>query len=144
MKNLLIVYACCLGLMSCSSGPSPIAYRQDECVFCKMTIMDAKYGCQIMNNKGKAYNFDDLSCLIGYLKADIIDSSQIKGIYVSDYLTDGLLIQAETAFYVASAQLRSPMAGNIAAFSNSDSAKAYAVKWGGTLAAWKTIKSTFQ
>lgn len=144
MKKLLIIYAVCLGLLSCSNGPSPIAYRQDECVFCKMTVMDARFGCQIKNNKGKAYIFDDLSCLIGYLKADIIDSSQIKGVYVPDYLTDGLLIPAETAFYVASEQLRSPMAGNIAAFSSSDSAKAYATKWGGELATWQTIKSTYQ
>ena len=141
MKTFILLIISSILLFGCNSGPAPIAYRQEECVFCKMTIMDPKFGCQIKNDKGKVFNFDDLSCLTSYLKGDILDTNHLSGIYVPNYLADGELFAAETAFYVASELLRSPMAGNIAAFSNKDSAIALATKLNGKLASWQNIKA---
>jgi copper chaperone NosL len=126
-------------MTSCSKGPKPIAYGKEECTFCKMTIMDKRFGCQIMNTKGKAYSFDDLSCLVGYMQTDIIKQEDIAGIYVPDYLGDNSLHLASGLQFVASEAFRSPMAGNIAAFANADSAAEYARKMNGKKVVWNQI-----
>jgi copper chaperone NosL len=129
------------GLSGCSSDPQPIEYGKAECSFCKMIIMDKRFGCQVVNTKGKPFHFDDLSCLTGYLDTDIISKTDIAGIYVPDYLGNNELTEAEKLSYVASELFRSPMAGNVAAFTNKDSAKSYASKMNGTIADWERIKN---
>ena len=127
------------GLAGCHTGPQPIEYGKAECSFCKMTIMDKRFGCQIVNTKGKAFHFDDLSCLVGYLDTDIISAADIAGIYVPDYLGTNELLEAEKLFYVASELFRSPMAGNVAAFANKDSASQYVTRMNGNLMDWKQV-----
>jgi copper chaperone NosL len=128
--------------LSCSKGPKAIDYGRDECTFCKMTIMDKRFGCQIVNTKGKHFNFDDLSCMIGYLETGVIARPDIGVMYVPDYLAENNLLPAEGLFYVASEKLHSPMAGNVAAFSIADSAAKYAESLPGQLTTWdKIIKS---
>ncbi len=139
MRIFNIIFSFVILLISCSKGPRPIAYGKEECTFCKMTIMDKRFGCQIMNTKGKAYSFDDLSCLVGYMQTDIIQQTNIAGIYVPDYLGDNSLHLANALQFVASEKFRSPMAGNIAAFTNADSAREYAQKMNGKKVAWNQI-----
>lgn len=129
------------GITGCSTGPQPIEYGKAECSFCKMTIMDKRFGCQVVNTKGKPYHFDDLSCLTGYLDADILTPSDIAGIYVPDYLGKNELLKAEKLFFVASEKFRSPMAGNVAAFANKDSANSYATKMNGILVDWDGLRN---
>ena len=48
-----------LGLMSftsCSAGPEPIRYGQDNCHHCKMTLTDKRFGAEIVTQKGKVCN----------------------------------------------------------------------------------------
>lgn len=138
----LLVLMIMTGLYACSSGPKPIGYGKEECVFCKMTIMDKQFGCQIVNTKGKHYNFDDLSCLLGYLQTDIIQEKDIGAIYVPDYCGSHELFPAKGMFYVGSEMLRSPMAGNVAAFTNKDSAMHYNGLLQGKMQNWENIRKT--
>ncbi len=135
----LIICVLAVGLASCVSGPKPIGFGKEECVFCKMTIMDKQFGCQVVNTKGKHFNFDDLSCLIGYLDTDIIPAGEIGAIYVPDYTGNHPLLPAEGLFYVESEALHSPMAGNMAAFSGKDSAQRYAASLQGKMVTWQSI-----
>jgi copper chaperone NosL len=142
MKKIIwILIIGLFGLTGCSTGPQPIEYGKAECSFCKMTIMDKRFGCQVVNTKGKAFHFDDLSCLTSYLDAETITEPDIAGIYVADYLGNNALLDAEKLFYVASEMLRSPMAGNIAAFASKDSADNYATKMNGTMTDWNKVKN---
>ena len=140
MKNFhLILIIIATVLSGCSKGPKPIAYGEAECTFCKMTIRDKRFGSQIVNTKGKPFSFDDLSCMVGYLKTEIISQKDMEGMYVPDYLGTNTLLPAESMHFVASETLRSPMGGNIAGFSVADSAKAYAEKLNGKLVTWNDI-----
>lgn len=140
MKSIYsIIFGLAILITSCTKGPKPIGYGKEECSFCKMTIMDKRFGCQIMNTKGKAYSFDDLSCLVGYLQTDIIQPKDISEIYVPDFLGDNTLLQANGLHYIESEAFHSPMAGNIAAFSNVDSAAVYAQKMEGKKVTWDQI-----
>lgn len=138
MKNFFLILSASV-LFGCSKGPKPIAYGEAECTFCKMTIMDKRFGCQLVNTKGKPFSFDDLSCMVGYLKTEIISQKDKEGMYVPDYLGANTLLPAKSLHFVASETLRSPMGGNIAGFSMADSAKAYAEKLNGKLVTWNDI-----
>jgi copper chaperone NosL len=141
MKQIIILIIGLFGLAGCQSGPQPIEYGKAECAFCKMNIVDKRFGCQVINKHGKSYVFDDVSCLTSYLHAEIIEKNDVKSIYIPDYLGNNALTEAEKLFYVAAEQFKSPMAGNVAGFSNKDSADAYAFKFRGTLTTWKEISS---
>lgn len=127
------------GLVACSTGPKPIDYGKEECVFCKMTIMDKQFGCQVVNTKGKPFNFDDLICLLSYLGTS--RQEDIGTIYVPDYAGMNELLPAAEMHFVKSELLHSPMAGNTAAFSGKDSAQYYAGKLKGTLVTLEYLTS---
>lgn len=142
MKRLIhIAIICCiiLLLLACQRGPKPIAYRVDECVFCKMKIMDPRFGCQIVSTKGKHYNFDDVSCLVAYQNTGFIKKEDVAAIYVPDYGGSHILHPAVPMLFVHSEDVRSPMAGNVAAFSIKDSAMRAARRLNGKILNWEEV-----
>jgi len=106
------------GLMSCNSGPQPIKLGQDACSFCKMSIADKRFGAEIITNKGKVFKFDDMHCIAGFIKSNEVAKSDIKEIWVVNYAEPHNFIPAQKAFLFESADLHSPMGGNIASFDN--------------------------
>lgn len=104
---------------ACSSeGPQAIRYGQDQCIYCKMTISDPRFGTQIVTHKGRAFNFDDVQCMIAFIKAGDVDRADIKEIYLPDYSNEHALLPARDMILLKSESLKSPMRGDIAAFSN--------------------------
>ncbi|HRI80568.1 MAG TPA: nitrous oxide reductase, partial [Cyclobacteriaceae bacterium] len=55
-----------LFMAACSTEPEPLQYGKDTCHTCKMTLMDNKFGAEIVTDKGKIYKFDDMSCFLNY------------------------------------------------------------------------------
>jgi copper chaperone NosL len=86
-----------------------------------MTISDVRFGAELITKKGKIYKFDDLHCILSYLKTKAVTPGNIKDIYLSNYSGNHQLINVNTALLLKAEELRSPMGGNIAAFDNSDS-----------------------
>jgi len=70
MKNI-IKSASIFLLLSCSTGSQPINYGKDNCDFCKMTIMDQKFGTEIVTKKGKIYKFDSDECMRNFYNKNI-------------------------------------------------------------------------
>lgn len=127
-----IVILCGLaGFGSCQSGPVAIKAGEDPCYYCKMTISDMRYGCELLTTKGKAYKFDDLHCLLAYVHAGAIETKDIRTLYVADFGGDNPLLDMKKAFYLRSEELRSPMRGNIAAFSSMENLKQVQLKYPG-------------
>ncbi len=111
----LILLLLGFSIQGCSSGPQPINYGRDNCHFCKMTISDKRFGAEVVSSTGKVFKFDDLHCVNAFLKDGEVDRSKVKGIYVSDYLPPNEFIESSDAVFFKSEDLRSPMAGNVAA-----------------------------
>jgi copper chaperone NosL len=105
-----------LFLMSCSSEIEPINYGKEACHFCKMTIIDAKFGTEIITKKGKVYKFDDLHCLVNYMKENKINEADLAHIVVNDFKNERSFLPVYKAYFVKSDQFKSPMRGDIAAF----------------------------
>ncbi|WP_165806718.1 nitrous oxide reductase accessory protein NosL [Chitinophaga parva] len=107
---------------SCKQGPQPIRYGYDACTHCKMTIVDKRFAAEIVTRKGRAYPFDDIACMVDYIKAGR-NSGDVAAIYVSDYnKPDGSFMEASQAVFFYSEKFNSPMNGNYAAFSQGASA----------------------
>jgi copper chaperone NosL len=128
-----------LPLSSCTKKPQPIAYGKDGCSFCKMTIMDNRFACEIISKTGKAYKFDDLQCMHQAIKSGLVEQEQVYGEYVTTFTADHQFVDANKSFMLASKDLNSPMGGNIATFANEDSFKHYLKEMNGTATTWKEI-----
>jgi copper chaperone NosL len=141
---ILFLTGMATSLQSCAQSPEPIRYGKDACVFCKMTIMDKKYAAEIVTSKGKAFKFDDLSCMVKYMKANQLNDSELAFVVVNDYSNPGELIDVKTATFLSSKDLRSPMRGDVAAFSAKSFATANMSKFtDAKMLTWKEVFDNF-
>src|SRR5690606_20767036 len=113
---LLIIVA-----TGCNSGPKPINLGKDKCNHCKMPISDARFGAEIVSDKGKIFKFDDTRCILGFLAEGKIKKEEAAQIYFSNLYTPHQHLPLEDVTFYQSHGLKSPMNGNIAALNQSDS-----------------------
>lgn len=125
--------------LSCKSSneAEPIKIHTDMCAYCKMIVADGRFGAEIITEKGRIYKFDDISCMLDF-KEKILKVPP-KLFFIHQYLANGHLIDATTAFYVAHENVKSPMAGNIAAFSTLLEAEEYATANQTEVNSWEDI-----
>ena len=104
MKKLLLL-TIVLGFISCNSevdySPREINWDRDICANCLMGIAEQDYTVQAINQYEKVIWFDDLGCLVEYMKHD--DWKKFKGdgevkIWIADCET-GQWIDALSAWY---------------------------------------------
>ncbi len=126
-------------LTSCTASPQPIKLGVDNCQNCKMTISDAKFGAEIISTKGKIFKFDEINCLVSYLKEGNIKLKEIKDFYLIDFCSNHQLINESNSFLLKSETFKSPMGGNVASFLNNDSLQFYKKKLNGELVNWEQL-----
>jgi len=115
-RILICLLAAGIGLSACKQGFQPVKYGSDACAGCKMTIMDKRFAAEIVTRKGRAYLFDDLACLLNYMKT-AGEGQDIAGIFISNYNDpDGEFLDARKAVYFQGEGFKSPMNGGYAAF----------------------------
>lgn len=126
-------------LSSCSTGPQPIAFGKDQCHSCKMNISDQRFGAEIVNKKGKAFKFDDSHCIVEFIRSKAIEEKDIAQVYLVDFAGNGALIDANTALLYESEGLRSPMGGNVAAFSSKEKLQEVSRQYPGKETSWSAL-----
>lgn len=129
-----------LSVSGCNTDPQPIRIGQDNCDYCKMTISDNRFGAEIVTKKSKVYKFDDEHCVVAFLNSNKIAKPGIAGIYFTDFSNPHQLIKAEQAFFLQSPSLKSPMNGNIAAFSQEDSLDKMLPSFYGNKISWEDVQ----
>ncbi len=138
---LLIILVCA---SSCSVHERPINYGVDECAYCKMTIMDHRYGSELVTQKGKVYTFDATECLIDYLYYHEEMGAATKFLLVTPYTQPDHLIDATLATYLVSREMPSPMGAYLTAFAERDTAAAFQREKGGDLYTWQSLYKDFR
>ncbi len=136
-----MIYAILLFLFSCSTESEPINYGTDQCDHCRMTIMDKKFGAEIITKKGKAVKFDALECMINYLLENKIIESDVDKYYCVDYSEPAKLTDAKEMTYLVSPKIKSPMGENISAYSVKNTAEKSSGDFGGEIFSWEGIKN---
>lgn len=125
---------------SCNTKPQPFAYGKDICDDCKMTIMDAKFGGEIITKKGKIYKFDDVHCLVNFMKGGTVKEADIAQTVFIDYENQNNFLDTESASFVTSDGLKSPMNSNTAAFSSKEKADEKSKQTNGTVKDWEQLR----
>ncbi|MCB0737514.1 MAG: nitrous oxide reductase accessory protein NosL [Bacteroidetes bacterium] len=93
-----------------------------------MSITEMEFACQTITKKGKVYKYDDLKCQMADAKK--YDTKE-PTFYVANYLANGEFLKHNEAFFIKASDLKSPMAGNVAAFRTEDEATKIAYEKGG-------------
>lgn len=130
-------------MASCSNDPAPIRYGQDTCDYCRMTIMDPRFGGEIVTRKGRVYKFDSEECLVKYFKSHHSKSGDFAKVVVNNFAQPGQLLDADQAVFLQENTIRSPMGGNTAAFSNK-AITGKAAAENGRLIKWNELLKTEQ
>ena len=129
---------------SCSVKERPVSYGSDTCAYCKMTVMDHRYGAELVTKKGKVYTFDAAECLIEYLYHHETSIQESEFLLVTDYTIPDQLIDAKGATYLVSKQMPSPMGAYLTSFSDREVASEYQQDKGGVLYSWEELFENFR
>lgn len=129
-------------ISSCKSGPELLQYGKDSCTFCKMQLMDTKFGAELITEKGKVYKFDDTGCMLHFEKQDL-GSQKVAQELVVDYSNPGKLVNALTSFHIKCAGAKSPMGSDIASFEKEENMNKYIHQLQGKKITWDEIKNSF-
>lgn len=104
----------------CSSRPEPIAFGEDQCAFCRMTITEPMFGAELITDKGRVLKYDAAECLINHLAADAPPHEQLL---VIAYDEPRQLYPVDSLTFVIAPEYRSPMGAHLAAFRDIERAK---------------------
>jgi copper chaperone NosL len=105
---ILVAAACALAFAlhraaQAPDAPQPIAWDREACAQCKMLIGEAGFAAQIVDEDGRALDFDDPGCLLRYLATHEV---RIHRVWFHELHGDRWLGAAEVGFVDVA---RSPM-----------------------------------
>lgn len=140
----LLLMPALVHIQACTSGPEPIHYGQDNCHACKMTLTDRRFGAEIITDKGKVFKFDDLNCLVGYIKEGQIPKENIAQVVAVDFKKTGQFVDVQKAFFLQTEALKSPMRADIASFSDKNELESTRTQTGGgKILDWTGVQEQF-
>jgi copper chaperone NosL len=140
-KQFVFLLLPVLFLLACKISPQPINYGEDACHYCTMTIVDHQHAAQIVTDKGKAYKFDAIECMLNYLRENNDVNPELY--LVNDFMNPGQLIDATKATYLISKNISSPMGEYLSAFSTKEAANKTKTEYEGKLYTWQEILDHF-
>ncbi len=126
-------------LTSCSTAPEPMVVGKDDCYGCKMGIADLRFGAEVITKKGKIYKFDDVGCMITYLKSGELKENEMASKVVMNFNEVNQFIKAEDAWFLISPEIRSPMNSNISAYKSKGDAENTKAGISGEIMTWEDL-----
>ncbi len=127
-------------LVSCEPKPEAIDWGKEECAHCKMSIADKRFAAQLITAKGKAYKFDAIECLAGFMNESKVAKEDVHSLWVADFAKQGEFLNAKKSFFLQSDKLQSPMSLNIAAFPHQKDLSAALQQYGGKELYWDGVR----
>ena len=109
-----------------SDGPPAIAYGRDECIECGMIVTEERHAAAMrvtIDGEQRDLFFDDIGDMIEHERNAA--GLQVVRRYVHDFNTAQWL-DADTAWFIKSDQIRTPMGFGLLAFADESSARAAA------------------
>src|SRR5690606_34794187 len=132
----LLYGALIVSLLSCTTEPEALHYGQDACHTCKMTLVDKKFGAELVTRKGKVYKFDDVNCMLTvYSSGEGADAEHTSRLVIG-ISQPAKPIPAADAVYVESHDIKSPSAGQGAAFETGENMQSLRKELNGIYMVW--------
>ncbi len=146
-KNSLVtapILALLLAVSSCAAKTEPFNYGKDNCHFCKMGIIDPKFGGEVVTKKSKVFKFDDMICMVRFLKAGSLKEEEIAKKVVINYEKENDFLDAPGSIFLVSPGLKSPMGSNAGAFTSRQAAEKIKTGMEGQLLSWEELFKTLK
>lgn len=124
---LLIAVTACGGAAGDEPTPPAIHYGEDICEFCGMIISEERYAAAYVTRDGQGRIFDDVGDMV---QAHLQRQEDVAAFFVHDHETRDW-IRAETAYFVLSPDLPTPMLSGLAACAAPEQAADLAAELGG-------------
>ncbi len=139
-RTIALVVLVTLVVSACDSaaaeGLPEINYGRDICIECGMIVDDPRFAAAYRLDHGTEKIFDDLGGLIvnGRESGDLSEAD----VWVSDFENE-VLIEANSAYFVPTLGIVSPMGHGILAFSDLSRAQATATDLDGEVIRWDAV-----
>ncbi len=141
--NFILLIFVVLGL-SCTPKKTSIDYGLDKCHYCKMGIVDRRFGCELVTNKGKVYKFDATECMVHFIESADLDVNEISMLLTNTFDKPGELIPVDHCYFLQSENMPSPMGLYINPFSEKQLAMEYQKSKTGFLYQWDELKDRLE
>ena len=147
-RRAAFLTAClCVAAVGCEDAPSiappNILLGQDVCDVCGMIISDDRYAAGLVVGNDGGYEtraFDDIGCLLAY--EDEHPDEAVAARYVHDFRTRTWR-DADTAAYLHSGHLHTPMAFGLAALATEADAHTLAGEYPGDVLDFPAVRDRF-
>ena len=128
-------------LPGCDTPPQAIDYGKDECSECKMILVDQHYGTELITGKGKVYKFDDVNCMVEFIRKEPAKNDTDAKRLIIDFDHGNQFLNVEDAVFLKHKDLRSPMGSHTGAFATGAAAAAAndALGGGGAIMTWTDV-----
>ena len=144
MIRVLLMPVMVILLAACTVEPEPILYGEDNCMHCQMTIMDHRYGTEIVTAKGKVYKFDSIECLVEFFVEKNTGNEEFSLILFTPYNQPGKLVDVHKSHVLHSRNLPSPMGMYLTAFETENEALSFKEKNGGKVYDWEGLLENYK
>ncbi len=134
---LVMIYSTSCTTQAEAIQPPTIHYGEDQCTTCGMIINDPRFATAALVQDGEPLLFDDIGDYLSYQQAHHLVP---RAVFVHDYRTQEW-IRAETAWYLLSPNVKTPMGWGLAAFSDESAARELQTKVSGEVLAWHDLTS---
>jgi copper chaperone NosL len=140
LTALLLIVTACGGRAKAEAAPPEIHYGEDVCEFCGMIISDPRYAAGYLTAAGQEHIFDDIgNMLLSHLQKQ----DEVMAFFVHDY-EEQSWIRAETAHYVLSSELLTPMLHGLAACATAEKAAALAAEVDGQVLTFDQVLAHYK
>ena len=136
----LFVGVIALAAIACDAGLREVVAGEDACRYCRMTIDDARFGALVKTDRGKIETFDSIECLASFVSS-LPATSAPKGVWVADFSRPSQWIHVDSARFVQTSSLKSPMGRELAAFGTDRSDAELIQAYGGRVLDWRAVQS---
>lgn len=120
-------------------GPRELALDRDACAHCHMIVSDARFGGELVTRHGRVLVFDDAGCLATFVREEPEQAARAHSLWVVDFLEPGGLLPADSAVYLETDRLRTPMNFQLLAARPGPSADSLAETLGAARRTWAQV-----
>jgi len=101
-----------------------------------MTLADPRFAGELLTRTGKAVVFDDVGCLAAWVAEN---RAVVASFWVANFAAPEQWLRADSAVYLQSDTLRTPMASGLAALAPGRQADSVRASLGGMLRTWRDV-----
>ncbi len=121
---LLLTISACGGEANSEPTPPTVHYGEDVCEFCGMIVSEETYAAAYVTGDGQGHAFDDIGDMV---QSHLTMQEDVSAFFVHDHESKDWM-RAETAHYVLSSALPTPMLSGLAAFASAKKAADFAAE----------------